>query len=91
MDLRLNRPHFANGRSVRNALDRARMRQAIRLFNAAEAGQKLTKGDLVTIEAEDIRASRVFDDMHQTPDVAQDGPKTESKNKKKKQKEPAGG
>lgn len=90
LDLRLNRPHFANGRSVRNALDRARMRQAIRLFDAAEAGQKLTKGDLVTIEAEDIRASRVFDDMHQTPDVAQDGPKTGSKNKKK-QKEPAGG
>lgn len=90
LDLRLHRPHFANGRSVRNALDRARMRQAIRLFNAAEAGQKLTKGDLVTIEAEDIRASRVFDDMHQTSDEALDGSKTESKNKKK-QKAPAGG
>lgn len=68
LDLRLTRPHFANGRSVRNALDRARMRQAIRLFDAAEAGQKLTKRDLVTIEAEDIRASRVFDDMHQSED-----------------------
>jgi probable Rubsico expression protein CbbX len=66
INLRLNRPHFANGRSVRNALDRARMRQAIRLFDAAEAGRKLTKKDLVTIQAEDILASRVFDDLHQS-------------------------
>ena len=47
-------PHFANGRSVRNALDRARMRQAIRLFEAADGGRRLTKGDLVTIEADDL-------------------------------------
>jgi probable Rubsico expression protein CbbX len=66
INLRLNRPHFANGRSVRNALDRARMRQAIRLFDSAEGGRKLTKKDLVTIQAEDILASRVFDDLHQT-------------------------
>ncbi|HEX2054636.1 MAG TPA: CbbX protein [Actinomycetota bacterium] len=65
LELRVARPHFANGRSVRNALDRARMRQAIRLFEAADKGRKLTKGDLVTIEAEDILASRVFDDLHQ--------------------------
>lgn len=68
LSLRLNRPHFANGRSVRNALDRARMRQAIRLYDAADAGRKLTKKDLVTIEADDILASRVFDDLHQTAD-----------------------
>lgn len=67
VELRLNRPHFANGRSVRNALDRARMRQAIRLFDSAEAGRTLTKKDLVTIEAEDILASRVFDDLHEDP------------------------
>ena len=72
LQLRVNRPHFANGRSVRNALDRARMRQAIRLFDAADRGRKLTKGDLVTIEAEDILASRVFDDLHQNP-VDEDG------------------
>ncbi len=66
LSLRLNRPHFANGRSVRNALDRARMRQAIRLYDSAESGRKLTKKDLVTIEADDILASRVFDDLHQT-------------------------
>ena len=41
--------------------ERLRMRQAIRLFGAANRGRKLTKGDLVTIEAEDILQSRVFD------------------------------
>jgi probable Rubsico expression protein CbbX len=66
LQIRLTRPHFANGRSVRNALDRARMRQAIRLYDAVEKGRKLTKKDLVTIEAEDILQSRVFDDLHQT-------------------------
>ena len=49
--------HFANARSVRNALDRVRLRQANRLFNR---GGRLTRTDLVTIEAADIRASRVF-------------------------------
>ena len=45
---------FANGRSVRNALDHARLRQAIRLFKTAERGGKLTKADLVTIEEADV-------------------------------------
>ncbi len=66
LSIRVRRPHFANGRSVRNAIDRARMRQAIRLFESAESGRKLTKKDLVTIEAEDILQSRVFDDLHAT-------------------------
>jgi len=55
---RMQMPHFANARSMRNALDRARLRQANRLF--ARNPAKLTKKDLVTIEAEDILASRVF-------------------------------
>jgi hypothetical protein len=59
--LRRGQDNFANGRSVRNALERLRMRQAIRLFDAANRGRKLTKGDLVTIEAEDILQSRVFE------------------------------
>jgi probable Rubsico expression protein CbbX len=50
-------PHFANARSVRNAIDRARLRQANRLFNS---GKKLNRQDLITIEAIDILASRVF-------------------------------
>ena len=59
--LRKEQENFANGRSVRNALERLRMRQAIRLFEAANRGRALTKGDLVTIEAEDIMQSRVFE------------------------------
>jgi len=56
--LRMKLEHFANARSIRNALDRARMRQANRLF--AGAKKSLTKIDLITIEAEEIYASRVF-------------------------------
>jgi probable Rubsico expression protein CbbX len=56
--LRKERPHFANARSVRNALDRARLRQANRLF--AARGKPITADILMTIEAEDLRASRVF-------------------------------
>ena len=52
-------PRFANARSVRNALDRARLRQANRLF---AKGGHISKADLVTIEAEDILASRVFNE-----------------------------
>ena len=51
-------PFFANARSVRNAIDRARLRQANRLF--ARMGEALNKDDLITLEADDIRASRVF-------------------------------
>jgi probable Rubsico expression protein CbbX len=56
--LRMRRPHFANARSIRNALDRARLRQANRLFGQKSA--RLTRDQLMTIEGEDLRASRVF-------------------------------
>jgi hypothetical protein len=59
--LRINQPRFANGRSVRNAFDRVRMRQAIRLYEAANEGRKITKKDLVSLEAVDILKSRVFE------------------------------
>ncbi len=55
---RVRQPHFANARSVRNALDRARLRQASRLF--AERDRELSLDDLCTITEADIRASRVF-------------------------------
>jgi len=58
LNRRLEQPHFANARSVRNALDRARLRQASRLF--AERDRAFTRDDLSTIESADIRASRVF-------------------------------
>ena len=56
--LRMKLEHFANARSIRNALDRARMRQANRLF--AGTNKNLTKINLMTIEADEIYASRVF-------------------------------
>ena len=57
--LRMKLPHFANARSIRNALDRARLRQANRLF--AQKGALLDRDALMTIEGEDLRASRVFE------------------------------
>jgi len=56
--LRMQLSHFANARSIRNALDRARLRQANRLF--AGKKKKLTRLDLITLEPDDILVSRVF-------------------------------
>jgi probable Rubsico expression protein CbbX len=56
---RKEKPLFANARSIKNALDRARMRQANRIFESR--GQILTKKELVNIEAEDILQSTIFD------------------------------
>ena len=55
---RKEKPLFANARSVKNALDRARMRQANRIFDSR--GQVLTKKELVNLEAADILQSTVF-------------------------------
>jgi probable Rubsico expression protein CbbX len=57
VQLRRQQPNFANARSIRNALDRARLRQARRLI---EMG-RVDADALTTIEAADIRASRVFE------------------------------
>ena len=57
IERRRTQPHFANARSIRNALDRARLRQATRLF---ERKQTVDRTSLMTIEADDIRKSRVF-------------------------------
>ncbi len=58
IERRMRQPHFANGRSVRNALDRARLRQANRHFAAMD--HDVTRDQLMTIEDVDILASRVF-------------------------------
>jgi probable Rubsico expression protein CbbX len=55
---RMKQPRFSNARSIRNALDRARLRQANRLF--AERGQQIDLVALQTITGSDIKASRVF-------------------------------
>lgn len=59
IERRMRQPHFANARSIRNALDRARLRHAHRLFQSGRA--QLSADDLATIAAQDIRASRVFE------------------------------
>jgi probable Rubsico expression protein CbbX len=58
LERRIGQPHFANARSVRNALDRARLRQASRLFT--DHDRVLSADDLSTITAADLLASRVF-------------------------------
>jgi probable Rubsico expression protein CbbX len=57
--LRMNRPRFANARSIRNAIDRLRLRQARRLV---AGGGLIVRSDLMEISAEDVRASRVLRD-----------------------------
>jgi hypothetical protein len=57
IERRLRQPRFANARSIRNAIDRARLRQARRLF---ERPGPLRRADLATIEDEDILRSSVF-------------------------------
>jgi probable Rubsico expression protein CbbX len=59
IERRVERPRFAHGRSIRNAIDRARMRQAGRLYDRRD---ELTREDLVTIKADDILASSLFSD-----------------------------
>jgi probable Rubsico expression protein CbbX len=59
LERRMARPHFANARSVRNALDRARLRHASRVFARLGAADREA---LTTIVAEDILASRVFEE-----------------------------
>jgi probable Rubsico expression protein CbbX len=56
--LRMAKPHFANARSVRNALDRARLRHASRLLRDPDA--EVDDVALSTITASDLLASRVF-------------------------------
>jgi len=58
IEKRKEKPLFANARSVKNALDRARMRQANRIFESR--GQILTKKELVNLEPEDILQSTIF-------------------------------
>jgi probable Rubsico expression protein CbbX len=72
LEVRRNRPHFANARSVRNALDRIRLRQALRLFE--ERGRQLTPEDLQTIHEPEVRASRLFDTDGDENETGDDDP-----------------
>jgi len=55
---RKTQPLFSNARSIRNALDRIRLRQANRLVSKLDC--VLTSEDLMSIKAGDVLASRVF-------------------------------
>jgi probable Rubsico expression protein CbbX len=57
LERRMRMPRFAHGRSTRNAIDRARLRHASRLF---DSGKPLGHDELMTIEADDIYASSIF-------------------------------
>jgi probable Rubsico expression protein CbbX len=62
--LRMRQPRFSNARSIRNAIDRLRLRQAGRLV---AAGGRIGRDDLVEITAVDVRGSRVFSDSAGQP------------------------
>jgi probable Rubsico expression protein CbbX len=64
IERRMALPHFANARSVRNALDRARLRHASRLLATPDA---VDDDALVTITAADLLGSRVFGDAAPAP------------------------
>ncbi|HWP47376.1 MAG TPA: CbbX protein [Candidatus Limnocylindrales bacterium] len=57
LQLRIQQPHFANARSVRNAIDRIKLRHANRII---QQGGCISKEELMRIDAADIRQSRVF-------------------------------
>ena len=63
--IRKTQPLFSNGRSIRNALDRIRLRQANRLVSRLD--RVLTSAEVTSIEAADVLASRVFSEGPSTP------------------------
>jgi probable Rubsico expression protein CbbX len=67
LERRIKRPRFAHGRSVRNSIDRARLRQANRLFEEGARGE-LTREDLMTITPDDILKSSVFAEDRESED-----------------------
>ncbi len=68
LDIRMTQPRFSNARSVRNAIERTRLRQARRLV---ELNRPLTKDDLITLTAQDIYGSSLFTarDVVATPEA----------------------
>ncbi len=67
LQARRQQPHFSNARSLRNALDRARLRQAQRIVETA-ALRRVTVEELMTIEAADLLKSRVIQQTSATPE-----------------------
>ena len=63
---RMGRPRFAHARSVRNGIERARLRHANRVYEAVRSGGAPTREMLTQIEAADILKSSVFDEDRAT-------------------------
>jgi probable Rubsico expression protein CbbX len=59
LERRRTQPRFANARSVRNAIERARLRHASRMM---ETEGEVGMDELTTLAPEDFRGSRVFSD-----------------------------
>jgi probable Rubsico expression protein CbbX len=66
LEHRIHQPRFAHARSVRNAIERARLRHANRIYEAARDGAHPELEELVRIEAQDILKSRVFDGVKES-------------------------
>jgi probable Rubsico expression protein CbbX len=62
LELRIRQPRFAHARSVRNGLERARLRHANRIYELIRDGGEPSRDALMLIEAGDVRGSRVFDE-----------------------------
>ncbi len=63
---RMRRPRFAHARSVRNGIERARLRHANRVYEAVRTGVEPTVEMLRRIEKQDILRSSLFDEDGQT-------------------------
>ena len=61
LERRVRQPRFAHARSVRNAIERARLRHANRVYEELKDGHAPRRDDLVRIEAQDILKSSVFE------------------------------
>jgi hypothetical protein len=69
LDLRMRQPRFSNARSVRNAIERCRLRQAKRLV---ELQRPLTKDDLITLTEQDVYGSSLFQHAHDSDNTETD-------------------
>jgi probable Rubsico expression protein CbbX len=65
LELRMRQPRFSNARSVRNAVERCRLRHAKRLV---ELARPLTKDDLITMTDQDVYGSSLFQDDTESDD-----------------------
>ena len=82
LEIRMQRPLFAHARSVRNAIERARLRHANRIYQATLDGMMPNREDLVLIQADDFLKSSVFGlDRHDDDPSTNQSPSNQSPSK----------